>query len=75
MPEYTILWTYTILTSLARDAEERENWIGALENTVMKHSHSGLRVCLSELIKWVYWVLNVLDATQLGKIEQNDGES
>ncbi|XP_028404768.1 oxysterol-binding protein-related protein 9-like [Dendronephthya gigantea] len=27
----------------ARDAEEREKWIGALETTVMKHSHSGLR--------------------------------
>ncbi|CAB4026774.1 Hypothetical predicted protein, partial [Paramuricea clavata] len=27
----------------ARDAEEREKWIGALETTVMTHSHSGLR--------------------------------
>lgn len=35
---------YQNVAILARDAEEREKWIGALENTVMKHSHSGLRV-------------------------------
>lgn len=42
-----------MILTLARDAEERGKWIGALENTVVTHSHSKLRVrivCLKTLM-------------------------
>ena len=47
-------WSLCSLTFSARDADEREQWIAALENTVYRHSHAGK---VGDFILYFLWPL------------------